>query len=221
MIYYGVDGVEIYSELQSEVKKEIIQKIRNITKETNQHIPILYNLSYFRTLIKSIFSVDKSDPSDKSLLDHREINLSENQSIYIFKEKKDVEDFLEKNQQNINKDLIEAEYFTSCKISSTSLPHFANNLNNAYEAKNIENNLSGIEDGVKEFTNFEEKLDKELIVNEENISLTDNNLNNPINIDNNQEAQDLNENAEIIIMLNNLEVFRNKNFIILSTAFEF
>jgi hypothetical protein len=237
--------------LQPETKKEIIQKIRNITKETNQHIPILYNLSYFRTLIKNIFSVDKSDPSENVLLEHKEINLSENQSIYIFKEKKEIEDFLEKNTQSVNniKDPSEAAYDTSNKISSNSLPTFANNnLVNTNEIRNVYYNLSNVEDGAKEFKSFKETLDKELNVNltEENASQNINNINNnnfniaaasaaaannnnnnnnvinniinnPINIENNQEVQDLNENAEIANMLNNLEILRNKNFIILGT----
>lgn len=243
MIYNGVDGLEIYSELQPETKKEIIQKIRNITKATNQHIPILYNLSYFRTLIKSIFSVDKSDLSENMLLEHKEINLSENQAIYIFKEKKEIEDFLEKNIQSANniKDSSKSAYDISNKISSTSLPTFGNNINlvNTNEIKNVYYNLSIVEDGAKEFKSFEEKLDKELNVNltQENASPKINNynnniaeaannnnnnviniiINNPINIDNYQEAQDSNENAEIANMLNNLENLRNKNFIVLGT----
>jgi len=227
LIYNGVDGVEIYSELHSESKKELIQKIRNITKETNQHIPILYNLSYFRTLIQSIISVDKSDPSANTLLDHKEISLSENQAIYIFKEKKHIEDFLEKNR-NYNTNVVKNS--SSGIVSSTSSNRIIIS-SSSLEPASADNVV--IINSNNKATYIKEKSDKELLVNEENASSLNNVIstgnnnnnnnnnnnisNNPVVINsenNNQEAPfDLNEieNAKIELLQH------NKNFIVLST----
>lgn len=186
-----------------ELKRELIKKIQTITKETNQNIPILYNLSYFKTLIKSIYSLETKDQTDNILINYDELRLSENQSIYIFKDKKDIDEFIEKNLHIINRELNENILEDkSQKLSSTSLPTFQNPNN--YEMKNIYYNISGIEDGVKEFKNFKETIDKELISNDIVLEkLQNSNMENieSNEIYNQQENQDYIENTEFANLL--------------------
>ncbi len=104
MFYNGVDGIEIYSELDIEIKKDLISKVRTITKDTNQHIPIIYNISYYRSFIKNIYSFDKNEEINFKLKENFDLNFNENQIIYIFRNKKEIEDFKEKYLLKLNRE---------------------------------------------------------------------------------------------------------------------
>ena len=67
----GVDGIEIYSEIDSEIQKQLIYKIREFEKENLQFVTILYNLSYFHIYVLQINDNDK------------ELNINQNDIIYI------------------------------------------------------------------------------------------------------------------------------------------
>jgi len=215
LFYNGVDGIEIYSELDIEIKKDLISKVRTITKDTNQHIPIIYNISYYRSFIKNIYSFDKNEEINFKLKENFDLNFNENQIIYIFRNKKEIEDFKEKyllklNRESYNDD--QKEYLkydlkdNSNRISSCSLPYFLQTNNN------ILNNLSEQEDRDKEFESCREKFENDLKNNETNSEF--NNYKN--NIYYNNEIQEINENIEILNLME-LNFFKNKNFGIICT----
>ena len=72
LISLGVDAFEIKSELQCDIKKEIITKIRYLSNETKQCIPIIYNLSYFRIHVSQINETYEE-----------EIQLNKQETIYL------------------------------------------------------------------------------------------------------------------------------------------
>lgn len=137
LFYLGVDGVEICSELNLEVKKELINKIRSLSTENNQYIPIVHNLCYFRAYLKSIYSLDKNNIVNNNLNANNQITVNENQNVYFFKCLEDILDFfMTRNSQEFfeneekfqlisphiqpNQDLIDL----SAKIIYSNLPNF-------------------------------------------------------------------------------------------------
>jgi pyruvate kinase len=66
--------------MQEDVKKDIVAKIKTYTKENNQYIPIIYNLSYYRVYISQI---NKNDEDD--------LSINQNQQIYLTNSKKNIE----------------------------------------------------------------------------------------------------------------------------------
>lgn len=76
----GVDAVEIYSELNEDVKRELIEKVKTYAKENLQYIPIIYNLSYYRIYVSQINQNDDV-----------ETFINQNQTLYITNNKKNFE----------------------------------------------------------------------------------------------------------------------------------
>ena len=55
----GVDGIEIYSELDYAIQEQLISKIRSFEKENSQFFTVLYNLSYFHIYVTRINENDQ------------------------------------------------------------------------------------------------------------------------------------------------------------------
>ena len=55
----GVDGIEIYSELDYAIQELLISKIRSFVKENSQFFTVLYNLSYFHIYVTRINENDQ------------------------------------------------------------------------------------------------------------------------------------------------------------------
>ena len=71
LLSLGVDGIEIYSEINKKTQEELISKIRNFAKENTQFITILYNISYFHVYVSRINNSDQ------------ELSINKNDIIYI------------------------------------------------------------------------------------------------------------------------------------------
>lgn len=74
LLSYGVDGVQISSEMHSEQKKELILKVNYFANENHQYIPIIYDLSYYRVYVKKIKETNED-----------EVKISQGEIIYVVK----------------------------------------------------------------------------------------------------------------------------------------
>ena len=73
LLSLGVDAIEIGSEMPLETKKEIISKVNYFALENDQHIPIIYDLAYYRVYVKQIKETNED-----------EVKINQGESVLIF-----------------------------------------------------------------------------------------------------------------------------------------
>lgn len=90
LLSLGIDAIELNAEVPFEVRKEIISKVNYFSVENNQHIPIIYNLSYYRVFIKQLKDTNEE-----------EIKVNKGETVQIFSSSKEMqnEKFLYKYQK--------------------------------------------------------------------------------------------------------------------------
>lgn len=97
LLNLGVDAVEIFAEMEEEAKKDIIAKVNTYSKENNQYIPVIYNLSYFRVYVTQL---NKNE--------ERECSIVQNQILYVTNSSKNYESLvLDYRKNNMESILIE------------------------------------------------------------------------------------------------------------------
>lgn len=107
LLSLGVDAFNINSEISFYTKKEIISKIKYLSLESTQCIPIIYNISYYRMYINQVKETDE-----------REYNVSKGEYVFILKKK----DILEHSK------VLECSCLPSTRYSLKNFPFL--NLNN-------------------------------------------------------------------------------------------
>ena len=93
LLNLGVDCFEIYSEIDEESKKQMIEKIKSFSSKNNQTIPIMYTLNYFHVYVNNIINNAK------------EFNFIPNSVLYItrnIEENKDMIKSLHNKNENDN-----------------------------------------------------------------------------------------------------------------------
>jgi hypothetical protein len=162
----GVDAIEIYSELNKEIKISLLNKIRNYSKENKRNIPIIHNLSYFKTIINKIYSNDKSNSNNHlninedniNIIKLSDINICEGEDVYFFNNIDDINEFnLMINENFKSRDLL---------VDDEKVKKFHSNksLFNIYNINNNINNINYIKEREKEKN--EMKILSENIANE-------------------------------------------------------
>jgi len=98
LLNYGVDCIEIYSEVDDTVKQEMISKIRSFAKKNKQIIPIMYTLSYYHVYISKILNNEK------------EINFTQNSVLYITNDIDEITEKIHNMNVQISEDIPTVDY---------------------------------------------------------------------------------------------------------------
>lgn len=132
LLSYGVDGIEINSEINSEIKKEMIAKVNYFSKEYNLHIPIIVNLSFYRVFVKQIRETDED-----------EVKIKNEEIVYIVNSRSTLNKINSKERKSSKgSEILEKNYESNTKQapSLVSLISLSKQMRSLKEEKQISEN---------------------------------------------------------------------------------
>lgn len=218
----GVDAIEIYSELNKDIKISLLNKIRNYSNENKRTIPIIHNLSYFKTIINKIYSNEKSNSNnylnifDDNIIKLSEINLCEGEDVFFFNNLEDINEFNFMINENFkSKDLLEddrlKQFHSNLSVNNLYSYNNINTIKEKNEMKILCENIANESETMDINPNFKEKIEFDMnsYINQKND--IDNTHSNYTNLNNNLQENIIYSSNNNLILQENLNIYNDDN----------